>query len=177
MLLSGDPRPPNFNVICVSAPVRDYVSGTLKCGGHAVIDKIVLVEETQNQDKRIWWLVVHLSQPTKVSNFKAWIERRTSDFDLAKLEFLTPMLQRRFGWGDVRNTPEFLKELQTMRSVPTTWWKSSFQETCRSLARQELVLRNQTPYEKNTHLSPVAKRIWLPTPLSHMRGCKHIKNM
>ena len=53
-----------------------------------------------------------LARKTKRSNLIDWLRTRVQDLDLERMETVTVWHQRRFGWGDVRTTPEILGALQ-----------------------------------------------------------------
>ena len=76
-------------------------------GTNCQIQAVAIVEEQKE-----WWLVLGLTRPTKRSHLIGWLRTRVQDLDLERLETVTVRHQRRFGWGDVRTTPEILVALQ-----------------------------------------------------------------
>ena len=109
----------------------------LTYGTGCQIQAVAIVEA---QEK--WLLVLGLARPTKRTHLIDWLRTRVQDLDLKRMETVTVWHQRRFGWGDVRTTPELLAALQqearlrarTLRELGTT-------DVRRELAKAELRLR------------------------------------
>ena len=79
----------------------------LTYGTGCQIQAVAIVEE---QEK--WWLVLGLTRPTKRTHLIDWLRKRVQDLNFDSMETVTVWHQRRFGWGDVRTTPEILAALQ-----------------------------------------------------------------
>ena len=81
-------------------------------------------------------------RPTKRSHLLGRLRTRVQDLDLERTETMTVWHQRRFGWGDVRTTPEILAALQQeARLRPRTLRELGKQQARRELAKAELRLR------------------------------------
>ena len=103
-------------------------------------DRIQAVAIVEEQDK--WWLVLGLTRPTKRTHLIDWLRKRVQDLDFDSMETVTVWHQRRFGWGDVRTTPEILAALQQeARLRPRTLRELGKQQARRELAKAELRLR------------------------------------
>ena len=109
----------------------------LTYGTGCQIQAVAIVEE---QEK--WWLVLGLTRPTKRMNLIDWLRTRVQGLDLERMETVTVWHQRRFGWGDVRTTPEILAALQQeARLRPNTLRELGKHQARRELAKAELRLR------------------------------------
>ena len=71
----------------------------------AIVEEDVITEGGPPDTDR--WLVLARSRPLRLLEFRTWLSKRVpTEVDLDRMVPLTTMLQRRFGWGDVRTTPE-----------------------------------------------------------------------
>ena len=103
----------------------------LTYGTGCQIQAVAIVEE---QEK--WWLVLGLTRPTKRTHLIDWLRKRVQDLDFDSMETVTVWHQRRFGWGDVRTTPEILAALQQeARLRPRTLRELGKHEVRRELAK------------------------------------------
>jgi len=90
-------------------------------GGTQQLVGAAIVEESTEEASRIWWLVLTRNSETKAANFKQWLCKRLppeTRLDVEQLQTLTPLMQRRLGWGDVRTTPELLEALRLESALP-----------------------------------------------------------
>ena len=82
------------------------------------IISIAVVEEDV-ADGTDWWLVFARSHPVRLLEFRNWLSKRVpAELDLGRMVVLTPMLQRRFRWGDARTTPELMEALRLEARLP-----------------------------------------------------------
>ena len=120
-------------------------------GGMQQIVGAAIVEEPLPAETA-WWLVLTRSSGTKASNVKQWLRGRLPPdcrLDVDQLLTLTPMLQRRLGWGDVRTSPELLEALRRERALLDRGSDLVWER--RELAAQELRLRESGPTPKGDH--------------------------
>ncbi len=90
------------------------------------------------------WLVLGMTRPTKRTHLIHWLRKRVQDLDFDSMETVTVWHQRRFGWGDVRTTPEILAaRQQEARLRPRTLRELGKQQARRELAKAELRLRQR----------------------------------
>ena len=77
-----------------------------------------------------------MTRPTKRTHLIDWLRKRVQDLDFDSMETVTVWHQRRFGWGDVRTTPEILAALQQeARLRPRTLRELGKHEVRRELAK------------------------------------------
>ena len=106
-------------------------------GTSCQIQAVAIVEEQEE-----WCLVLGLTCPTKRTHLIDWFRKRVQDLDFDSMETVTVWHQRRFGWGDVRTTPELLAALQQeARLRPNTFRELGKHQARRELAKAELRLR------------------------------------
>ena len=120
--------------LCCSAKELTKVAYGTRCQ----IQAVAIVEEP----KKEWWLVLGLASPQSAHNFKSYLRARVP-LDLERMTTLTPLLQRRLGWGDARTTPELLEALKEAVRQPLKRGELR-DELCgarRDVAKAELRLR------------------------------------
>ena len=119
-------------------------------GTNCQIEAVAIVEEQEE-----WWLVLGLTRPTKRTHLTDWLRKRVQDLDFDSMETVTVWHQRRFGWGDVRTTPELLAALQQeARLRPHSLRELGMHQVRRELAKAELRLRQpQTTASANPILA------------------------
>ena len=87
-----------------------------------------------------------LTRPTKRTHLIDRLRKRVQDLDFDSMETVTVWHQRRFGWGDVRTTPEILAALQQeARLGQRTLRELGKHQVRRELAKAELRLRQSSP--------------------------------
>ena len=110
----------------------------------------------------------------KRSHLTSWLRTRVQNLELKRMATLTVWLQRRFGWGDARTTPEILGALQQeARLRPHSLRELGMHQVRRELAKAELRLRQpQTTASANPILATSvgeralkAHKIWNDTGL------------
>jgi hypothetical protein len=103
----------------------------------AIVEEDVITEGPPDTD---WWLVITRSHPLRLLEFRNWLSKRVpAEVDLERMVALTPMLQRRFGWGDARTTPELMEALRVEARLPCSM--DVLTTARRDLAAYELKLR------------------------------------
>ena len=73
-------------------------------GGKSFIVSSAIVEEVLD-NSTVWWLIFTHITPTKEYKVKSWLYKHLppdTGLDVEGLQTLSPWLQRRFGWGDMR---------------------------------------------------------------------------
>ena len=115
--------------------------GLVRYHSPAVLAGFAVVEERSN-DTSVWWLVLNLSRPMKLVEFKTWLGRHApGEFQMDRTATMTPMIQRRFGWGDVRSTPQLLEALAAEVQLPVYRRGDELLRERQLLAGDELLLR------------------------------------
>jgi len=110
-------------------------------GGPSHIENLAIVEEELPESGTDWWLVIARAKPVKLVEFRQWLSKRVpGDVDTGRLAVLTPMLQRRLRWGDVRNTSDLLEALKKDSRLPL-WIRQPLHMARRELSKEELRLR------------------------------------
>ena len=111
-------------------------------GGPSHIVNLAIVEEELLESGTEWWLVIARAKPVKLGEFRQWLSKRVPDnVDTGRVAALTPMLQRRLRWGDVRNTSDLLEALKKESRLPLRLRGCKLHVARRELAKEELRLR------------------------------------
>ena len=121
-------------------------------GGPSHIANLAILEEELPAGGTEWWLVIARAKPMKLVEFRQWLSKRVPDsVDTGRLAALTPMLQRRLGWGDVRNTPDLLEALKKESRLPLRFRGCQLHQARRQLAKEKLRLRRVNTDELAGH--------------------------
>jgi len=120
-------------------------------GGPSHIANFAIVEEELAEGGTDWWLVIARAKPIKLVEFRQWLGKRVSgDVDTGRLAVLTPMLQRRLRWGDVRNTSDLRKALKEESRLELRI-RQPLHMARRELSKEELRLRRANTESDKLH--------------------------
>ena len=128
-------------------------------GGKGFIVSSAIVEEVLD-NSTVWWLIFTHITPTKEYKVKSWLYKHLppdTGLDVEGLQTLSPWLQRRFGWGDIRTTPKLIEGLQQEARLPMFSSKDKLVAHRHELAREELRIRQ--PEKRPTQL-PILNTQW-----------------